>query len=95
MQFNFRINSRNGRTTSWLVVCSIKGWVCNRLRQRRIASKGKLWGKCPIVGNQRPRVLTNGQYSRLFIRISQKGQMPGKAGFANPKKRSEANLNRR
>src|ERR1700726_5030334 len=39
----------------------------------------RLRGICPIVGNLRRVVLTNGQRSRVFTRIFEKG--PGNTGF--------------
>jgi hypothetical protein len=60
----------------------LKSRLYNVLGQSRIAIKDAQWVSCPIVGNQRPRVLTNGHHSRLFTRNPQKGWRPEKAGFA-------------
>jgi hypothetical protein len=59
-----------------------KSRLYNVMGQSRIARKDAKWVSCPIVGNQRPRVLTNGHHSRLFTRNPQKGWRPERAGFA-------------
>ena len=60
----------------------LKPRLYNVLGRSRIAIKDAQWVSCPIVGNQRPRVLTNGHHGRLFTRNPQKGWRPEKAGFA-------------
>jgi hypothetical protein len=52
---------------------------CARTASHREAAT---WVSCPIVGNPRSRVLTNGHTGRLFTRNLQKGQRP--AVIANP-----------
>jgi len=44
--------------------------------------EGGLWGRCPIVGNTRPKVLTNGQKDRLSSGNLRKGLKPGRALIA-------------
>lgn len=72
--------------TLWRRACWIfadcKSRLYNVLEQSRIGIKDAKWVSCPIVGNQRPRVLTNGHHNRLFTRNPQKGWRPETAGFA-------------
>jgi len=79
------------------ILAERKPRLYNVLEQSRIAIKDAKWVSCPIVGNQRPRVLTNGHHNRLFTRNPQKGWRPEKAGFATliPKLDLEASPNRR
>jgi hypothetical protein len=64
------------------ILAGRKPRLYNALEQSRIATRDDKWISCPIVGNQRPRVLTNGHHNRLFTRNPQKGWRPEKAGFA-------------
>ena len=45
--------------------------------------KAALWVSCPIVGNPRSRMLTNGHFGRLCIRNLQKGLRPAQAAIAS------------
>jgi hypothetical protein len=82
VQFTVEANSVTLWRRALGTLAECKPRLYNALEQSRIASKDAKWGSCPIVGNQRPRVLTNGHHNRLFTRNPQKGWRPERAGFA-------------